>query len=332
MKKAIIFGNGLGMALDPSSYGLPNAMKAAWSDASLGDDQKALISACLPGNSGAPTAEEQLSVLQDTVTACEVLVNVQKTSGDHWLTAQGQGFPDAVYRFSFLVARQMHLATFSNGPDQGNKCKLPSDFVEPLAQFIKQTSSHIATLNYDGLLASALIESEVLDCDKPVLLDGFLSSKFDRQNLFRPKGKGGWYMHLHGSPLFADRPKARPYKLSESTLKAAAASVRNAGKHVVLTHFRHKPKLIESSEILSTYWEFLDIAIEESSEIVLFGYSGNDLHLNRLISQVRGNRTLKIIEWLGSGTKDARNRFWSEQLGGAIELRLLEDVLTFSDW
>ncbi|GHA46866.1 hypothetical protein GCM10008927_09540 [Amylibacter ulvae] len=74
------------------------------------------------------------------------------------------------------------------------------------------------------------------------------------------------------------------------------------------------------------------MAIEESGEIVLFGYSGNDTHLNRIISQQRSDKNLKVVDWLGSGSYKLRNKFWSEQLAGDVELHLLEDVLTFSEW
>jgi len=74
------------------------------------------------------------------------------------------------------------------------------------------------------------------------------------------------------------------------------------------------------------------MAIDESAEIIMFGYSGNDLHLNRLISQLRGGKSVKVVDWLGAGNKETRTEFWSDQLGGDVELYLLEDVLTFSEW
>ena len=75
------------------------------------------------------------------------------------------------------------------------------------------------------------------------------------------------------------------------------------GKHIVLTHFEHKPKIIETYDILSIYLEFLEMAIDESEEILMFGYSGNDAHLNRLISQVRGEKNIRVIERLGAGNR-----------------------------
>ncbi len=64
----------------------------------------------------------------------------------------------------------------------------------------------------------------------------------------------------------------------------------------------------------------------------MFGYSGNDAHLNWLMSQARGEKNIRVIEWLGAGNRTRRQAFWKEQLGGDVELTLLEDVMTFGDW
>ena len=47
---------------------------------------------------------------------------------------------------------------------------------------------------------------------------------------------------------------------------------------------------------------------------------------------MRGDKIVKVIDWLGSGNNKNRTKFWNEQLGDDVELELLEDVLTFSDW
>ncbi len=319
------------MAISPEAFNLPNAMIDIWADESLEDDQKELMSACLPRDVAQPTSEQQLAKLQDTVNACEILLSVRDTGAGHWLSEEGRRFPDAVYKLTFLVARKMHLAKHISGERCGESCVVPGDFFAPLIQKIKETQSHVATLNYDGLLSTALREAGVLGSSKPTLIDGFVSSKFDRTNLFRKKSFGGWYLHLHGSPLFVGKSGATPRKVAESTIRRRTPP-QQAGRHIVLTHFTHKPKIIASSEVLSIYWEFLQMAIDESQEIVIFGYSGNDIHLNRIISQQRADKHVKVIDWLGSGTLAVRSSFWTEQLGGEVELHLLEDVLTFSDW
>lgn len=332
-KGVYIFGNGLGMALSEESYSLTEVMAKVWQGSNLDIGQQQLISACLPEGIEHPESEEQLAILQETLSACEVLLNVEQFNTAHWLSDEGKKFPDAVHRFFFSVAREMYFAKSSiNMLNIPLPCKLPMEFVKPFVDRVKSTSSHVATLNYDGLLSRALSEHGIFNAPNSVLKDGFDESKFDRKNLFRPKQVGGWYLHLHGSPLFADRERSKPYKLSEKSLRDQAKNLTNIGRHVVLTYFSHKLGRIESSVILKTYWEFLEMAIEESERIVIFGYSGNDLHLNRLISQVRGDKSVCVVEWLGAGNKATRSKFWGDQLGSAVDLRLLEDILTFNDW
>lgn len=320
------------MAIAPDAYNLTAAMSKVWAEDMLNVEQKQLISACLPVGADQPTSEEELATLQDTVSACDVLLSVRDTGSGHWLSEQGRQFPEAVRKFAFLVARRMYLSKHTLGDQMGQRCCLPNHFVNPLIARIRATQSHVATLNYDGLLSSALKASGVMGGDQPILFDGFVNTKFDRRNMFRQKNFGGWYLHLHGGPLFADRGASSPYKLSDAAFNKNPLERTNAGRHIVLTHFTHKPKIIDASEILSIYWEFLERSFEESSEIVIFGYSGNDLHLNRLISQMRGDKNVKVIDWLGSGNSKNRTQFWNEQLGDNVELHLLEDVLNFSDW
>ncbi|KQZ92657.1 hypothetical protein ASD74_18530 [Rhizobium sp. Root564] len=97
------------------------------------------------------------------------------------------------------------------------------------------------------------------------------------------------------------------------------------------SHVAHKRTMIEASEILQRCWPFLRRAIDESAEIVLFGYSGNNTHLHQMIAQKRSSKSVGVVEWLGAGFRDVRQPFWDEQLGGEIKLLLKEDVLIFTD-
>ena len=331
MRSLYIFGNGLGMAISPDAFNLTNALVDVWDDGTLEDEQKVLISACLPADVQKPTSEEQLAKLQDTVNACEILLSIRDTGAGHWLSEEGSKFPDAVHKLTYAVARKMYLAKHMAGENIGNPCRLPDYFITPLIQIVKDTGSHVATLNYDGLLSSELRKSGILGGDNPVLFDGFVKSTFDRTNLFRKKGYGGWYLHLHGSPLFTGKVGGKPRKVSQSTISRKSFP-KHVGRHLVLTHFTHKPRIIESSEILCIYWEFLQMALDESARIILFGYSGNDTHLNRLISQARTSKDIIVVDWLGSGNAAIRQEFWSGQLGGDVQLHLLEDVFMFTEW
>lgn len=98
------------------------------------------------------------------------------------------------------------------------------------------------------------------------------------------------------------------------------------------SYVAHKRTMIEASEILQRYWQFLRRAIDESAEIVLFGYSGNNTHLHQMIAQKPSSKSVGVVEWLGAGFRDVRQPFWDEQLGGEIKLLLKEDVLIFTDW
>lgn len=332
MRKVFIFGNGLGMSISADAYNLTSVMSDVWDNGDLDDGQKGLISTCLPSGAQRPTSEEQLAILQDTVGACEVLLGARDTGAGHWLSEQGRQFPDAVRRFAFLVARGMFLAKHPSGQTIGQKCALPTHFLQPLVNHIRSNQTHIATLNYDGLLSSALSDAGLFDGPNPYMLDGFVESKFDRTNLFRKNKHGAWYLHLHGCPLFVDKGSSMIRKLSPGSLIGKPGSPKRVGKHIVLTHFKHKPKIIETSDVLRIYWEFLEMAIDESEEVLMFGYSGNDAHLNRLISQLRGEKNIRVVEWLGAGNRTRRQAFWKEQLGGNVNLALLEDVLSFGDW
>lgn len=108
--------------------------------------------------------------------------------------------------------------------------------------------------------------------------------------------------------------------------------MKNVGQHIVLTNAESKPEIIKSSEILDVYWEFLELALRESGSCSIFGYSGNDIHLNRMIAQNRADKTLRVIEWLGAGKREFRLKFWNEQLGGDVEIIQKEDIMTFKDW
>ncbi|MRG70925.1 hypothetical protein GH722_04025 [Alphaproteobacteria bacterium HT1-32] len=331
MRSLYIFGNGLGMAISPEAFNLTNALIDVWDDGTLEDEQKALISACLPADVQKPTSEEQLAKLQNTVDACEILLSIRDTGAAHWLSEEGGKFPEAVYKLTYAVARKMYLAKHMAGEDLGATCRAPEEFIAPLIQKIRDTGSHVATLNYDGLLSNALLEADILGGDNPVLFDGFVESIFDRKNLFRKKGYGGWYLHLHGSPLFSGKAGSKWRKISEAAISRKRFPI-HAGRHLVLTHFTNKPRIIAASDILSIYWEFLQMALDESERIVIFGYSGNDTHLNRLISQARGTKDTIVVDWLGSGSRAVRQPFWDDQLGGDVHLELLEDVFTFIDW
>lgn len=317
-RKIIIFGNGIGMALDSNHFSLTSALADVWDMQSvLVDTQKKLIGRSI-NRAGAPNGEEELDTLHLAVTACTTLNNI--SSGRiHWLSDDGKGFPVMVARYIHKVATRLHNYDGS----------LPDAFIEKLVKFVKATKSHVATLNYDKLIYSSFIENDVFNGYNGYLIDGMWDSGFDPENLERLYERDfGYYLHLHGSPLFINSG-GKVKKMSRDNLTIEDERI---GRHIVLTHVKHKPEVIAASDVLSAYWGYLRFALSEVEEIILFGYSGIDEHLNELIRPYTKKSKVKVVEWSGSGTKPAREAFWKDILGGNISLFRLDNILEFGDW
>ncbi len=308
------------MALDPAFFSLDSAIGRVWEGIGVLDEPtRVLVRQCLvgDGDTDRPHGEDDLDHLQVVVSACELLGRTG--SGDiHWLSAHGKTFPTAVRKFLYKTAIHFHMYDKA----------LPEGFTKPLAEFVHQTNSHMATLNYDNLLYQPMIENKVLDGYNGSLVDGVLKGGFAAQNMQRKYGKTfGYYMHLHGSPLFVNRDDA-VIKLKQSELDEDEEVV---GSHIVLTHVRHKETVIAASSLLSSYWEHFSQALSESEAVVLVGYSGCDKHLNVLLRS-RAPELVRVVEWKGAGSEQDRLTFWNELLGRDIHLVRLDSILEFVDW
>lgn len=318
-RKTIIFGNGLGMALNPTYFSIDRAIGVVWNDSALlNSASKELIIKCLPRESdGRPHGENELDTLQLALSACDFLNGIEN-SGIHWLSDDGQEFPQAVRQFIYQTALQFHQ----------REEDLPNTFLDPLADFIKDTKSHVATLNYDNLLYQPLIDREVLSGYSGALVDGFHNSGFDVENLERRYGRTfGYYLHLHGSPLFVDR-RQNIIKLGQSNL---AEQTDTVSSHIVLTHFKHKSTVISASVVLFNYWRKLVEALSESEEILLIGYSGADTHLNHLIRGA-SDLPIRIVEWEGAGGQTERMTYWSDLFSREVTLERKTNILEFQEW
>lgn len=318
-RKLLIFGNGLGMALDPQHFSLTRALESVWEiDELLTPEQKQLICRCV-NHDGAPEGEHELDLLHLAVTSCESL---GKIGGGrvHWLSEEGQKFPVMTARYIHKVATDLH----------NYDGELPAGFVSPLVDFVKDTKSHVATLNYDKLLYSSLIDNDIFNGYGGYLVDGMtVNQGFSEDNLERLYDRDfGYYLHLHGSPLFVNNGN-KITKLSRDKLTINSDFI---GRHIVLTHVEHKPKVIAASEALSAYWNYLRFAISEIDEVVLFGYSGLDKHLNYLIRPYTKHILVKVVEWSGTGEFGQRQRYWKNELGEKTKLIHLDNVLEFTDW
>lgn len=315
MRSVLIFGNGLGKALNPAYFDLSAGLFSVWNNtAHLSLEHKALITNAIPGTDPhtPPYSEEQLDKLHGAIGATEYL-NSFESNGISWVTPYAKQVPSAFRTFLHEVGMYFHNSGQS----------LPATFTDPLASFIRETASHVATLNYDNLLYDSLIARGLLH-GYDYLLDGF-SPEFSENTLLRYyPNRQSYYLHLHGSPLYIDNRKC--------TGAARVFLGPTQNNHIVLTHVQHKPFYIQSSPILSAYWRHLDLAVMESNRIFLIGYSGDDSHLNYLLS-VRSDKEVVIVEWAGAGDIQTRLQHWQQRLGHTnIVLFPEQNILNFDDW
>jgi hypothetical protein len=319
-RATLIIGNGLGMALDPAYFSLDNAMDAAWNRRGrLSETQKEQIRLCVnvQGIEDRPHGEEHLDVLHVVGMACKLL-NAIESPNVHWLSAEGGTFPLAIEKYITSVAWHYHHF----------RRVLPQRFVENLALFLQVTKSHVATLNYDNLLYQKLIELNILRGYFGPLVDGFYTTTgFNVDHLERKYNNSfGYYLHLHGSPLFIDYGD-QIIKQRQGTVDESIST-----PHLVLTHVKHKRSVIANSNLLSAYWQYFEKGLNESNRIILFGYSGLDIHLNQVIAKYAPGKIIYIIEWDGAGTEIERIDYWRDKLQSDIHLNRLANILSFIDW
>ncbi|RYU64219.1 hypothetical protein ERW51_17770 [Aliivibrio finisterrensis] len=318
-RSLLIFGNGLGMALDHEYFSLVKGLATIWQGTEHFDEtKKKLIIGSMDdiGEDEAPQGEHQLEKLQIAIVASDYLKSLESDGSPSWLTEDAAQLPVAYKKFMHEVAFYFHQSGLN----------LPENFLESLSNYIRESKSHVATLNYDNLLYDGLKDYGVLN-GFDLLIDGFTralgfcSSNLDRHNT-RTKA---WYMHLHGSPL---------YQGNRKLLREERNNTEGHEKsHIVLTHVKHKPMIIDSSPILSEYWRRLPTALNEASCIVLIGYSGDDIHLNRKIMEHGAGKNIHIIEYSGNGSRADRERYWHDKFSNInVILHQPDSVLEFVDW
>lgn len=320
-RSTIIFGNGIGMSLNPDYFNLESGLKSVWDTTDLfTDGHKKLIQSVLPNTTDKiyPQSEDSLGDLQKAIFASETL-QAYETPEAEWLTKNSRELTGAFKKYIHDVGIYF----------QKSGERLPEAFTTNLSDYIKSTKTHIGVLNYDNLIYEALVGSKVLDGFSGTLIDGFLGGKFSPRNLRRhddKKARLGWFLNLHGSPLFID-----DRKISSSYIYFMKPDDKS---HIVLTHVNQKRFLISASPILSEYWLRLNQAIKESNKIILFGYSGEDIHLNDIVSNYSLEKKITIIEWSGSGTYINRLHHWSDKLDWSTNINLiqLDNILEFTEW
>jgi hypothetical protein len=151
MRKTLLFGNGLGMALDQNHFYLPNALQRIWDSNALNPVHKQLISACLPHQLGnCPQGEDELDKLHVAISSCEYLSEIRRIDDLHWLSPYGWDFPSVCRSFITQVAT--HLYDFVNPLPEEFGAKLPYR-ADPHST---QTNSYFFVRNFEFILATSL--------------------------------------------------------------------------------------------------------------------------------------------------------------------------------
>ena len=344
----LIFGNGLGRAINNDFFALDKGIFKVWNqrgDLEISHDVKESILSCLPRVNGKrpkiPVSEEQLQLLHEIRNACRKIRDVEPASVE-WLSETFREFPESIEEFVAKVSYHFH--TYPNL----NQEKRHSVFVDGLSKFIKKYRSHIATLNYDNLLYQPLIDKEILKGWDGHLVDGFYRNKgFSNSHLVRRTHNKdmGWYLHLHGSPLFCDTDYGIIKKITQYELPESFEISPLARRHVVLAHSQDKPQIIGESPILKTYWRYFSKALAQSTYIYIFGYGGGDNHLNKEIAlwaeqrlELNKSITIKIVERKTSTDIDIRKNYWSKKFSTEefqvpvtnIKMQRLSNILDFN--
>ncbi|WP_417271163.1 hypothetical protein [Celeribacter sp.] len=345
-KKLIIIGNGLGMALDPNHFLLTNAMTRVWESGALTNEAKDLIGALkgIEPETG-PRSETDLI---STQIALSLLTDFRSRLGadalETWFTDTAKTFPLTLRKYVFEVAFDLYNYGI---PD--DKLGQWAEFTQSFIRFIMETKSHVATLNYDDLIYEKIVEGVCVDGEWLVpsrrqgvngpatSKDGFISGEF-RAECFDWGGDCGFYLHLHGTPLFATKDE-RNIKLGRNEVEFKN---ENRRRHIVLANPKDKRDIIDQSEILKNFWDVqLPRCIREAEEIIVFGYSGLDDHLNELLKE--SDKKKWVIEWSGSkhyskdsgvleGEEIDATTFWKDAVGDNCEVKPLGNILDFKEW
>jgi hypothetical protein len=239
-----IFGNGLGRSIDPDYFDLKTGLKRAWDNAKLTNADKQLILQSInksPDNLKVlPETEDELYNLQTIVEACAYISTFQQSIGEDWLTEHGKAFPTAINKFVHETALT-YLQRERNGNFPSDRHKPTEKFSKNLKEYIRKNGAHILTVNYDDLLYDLFTEDPLMT--KYQLRDGFFTDGFDWEKSVSRHNtttdNNGWFMHLHGSPLFSSQ-KGTIRKFKRSNIPASSGEIN---PHIILTHksFKKKP-------------------------------------------------------------------------------------------
>jgi hypothetical protein len=312
-RTTIVVGNGLGLALDKDYFTLTAAMDKSW--ATLDPEAQTIIKN-LCKNKEKPKSETDLSKIQEVIFALKTLKGYEKD----WpcLDQKACDFLQCYQKYILEIGKHF----FNYKVVSSENCEKFRNFADDLCRFVEGSGSrtpHIVTLNYDKILYSYFIKKGLVKGYDGRLCDGIWGKKgFARSNLIRKPGKTfGWYLHLHGSPLFYSNGAGNNIR-KNSISDDLVMDEDQSRDHLVLTHFKYKPAVISKSTLLAAYWDYFSLALQESNRTILLGYSGCDAHVNDAIKEWQkgeNGRKIEIVEWERAGNAAGREKYWQKILG-----------------
>ncbi|PIR38621.1 MAG: hypothetical protein COV35_05525 [Alphaproteobacteria bacterium CG11_big_fil_rev_8_21_14_0_20_39_49] len=85
--------------------------------------------------------------------------------------------------------------------------------------------------------------------------------------------------------------------------------------HFVLTDPSFKKEIINRSTLLKEYWNMFEVALAKTNILFLFGYGGNDPHINELIRK-NSFKKIIVIEYRENNKikKGDREIYWKSKL------------------
>lgn len=323
-----LIGNGINRAVCNESFKLESGMKKAWLNVS--EDIRTIISDTLKNK--IPTTEEELAEIQAQIFTILSIQNDLESL--HKLIKEKLNLhlveiKENYFSYLFAIAKYFYNLSFC----ELNKEKFIT-FSGNFSEFIKRNgSTHVATLNYDCMLYGEFLENGILkeDYEKTYLVDGFLKNGFQEDNLEPKYGHNfGWYLHLHGSPLYYTDGNI----IRKSTRNDALTENIEKRNHIVLCSQKQKSDLIKHSNLLEKYFNFFKIAISQSKHIIVIGYGGKDEHINNVIKEYGKTANIVVIERNQGETEEYwKNKLISDQNSiespPKLKIEHLDSILDF---
>lgn len=362
----VLVGNGLGMALDSKYFTLEAGMKSAWDkmkeeggvdSTTFQKALKAFLDEKVPEN------EDDLQKFHETLITLLKIESLGKQIPEEIMKVihpEAHNFKTSYREYILHVAAHFYnydvkiyndpfvfgSIEILNGIPQASRSPFEK-FIEKFTNFIKGKFEsggivHVATLNYDGLLYREFINSKIISRTGGSLFDGVSTKVGLNRKVLDWTGKGR-YLHLHGSPMFYN-DSDRFYSNSDSSIrKDSEENGRNAFKpfviddkfrpHIVLCHSTQKEPYINRSELLRTYFEYFEKSLIQS-DLLIIGYSGKDLHVNKAIRDLRKKSSepliVKVVEYKDPNYQEGqRQLFWEERLGADVNYEALSSILDY---